>query len=665
MDTLRACRPMLPEALFRLTRHVATKCPDKLDAWRDELLALRDSELWTSHWGISEITVDYTFELRIWERLLAIPGMPSRLRPIFQACAKTYEEAEALKAGSRADHFLQLAAMCAKCSWRDDAEKWREKGTACSLTYGYHKDTTLDHLVDALELLNQHESERGIQRSAAILEMVKWMPAVTDNRMTKEFEQSVFRVVVLTSREAAFALIRFFCEHTGRWKVLDCVEQYCESANTGDPEVLWTLKDAFTPHFVERGRHPKQVARVTQRLRDLAVRLDAANAAAWQERYITFIRTHVDPGWWPDDVWGEVQAKEARTPRHARDQYSSSPLQERNEFTVGGQPMSRVEIERRLAESIDSFSRTVEQLRSENDHFYDRNLINPHFRRHVAKTASLDELSRLWKLARDDRDLVDSESLHVAAHRLFDFGDSDAGFECLLLAYQRSSDYWSGSHHARPYLVELCDRDRERVANFLVERCRAAFQPNSGGFDLPRMIARFFAACGDVVSLRRVFEDYLNHCEELFAHLPREERYAWLRDYREDGRDESEQTVEFLLDLLREPEIDQSQRLLRVLANLAKTRAELVCRAVCRRMLKAESLLRERLEALLDLLAWLCPQVLARHLEALLPLLQEPHFRLRMTLIGVIRTVSASTTVPRSTFRLPLPREGRERVAAH
>ena len=155
------------------------------------------------------------------------------------------------------------------------------------------------------------------------------------------------------------------------------------------------------------------------------------------------------------------------------------------------------------------------------------------------------------------------------------------------------------------------------------------------------MIARFFAACGAAVSLRRVFEDYLNHCEELLAHLPREELYAWLRDYREDGRAESEQIVEFLLDVLGEPEIDQSQRLVRVLANLAKTRAELVCRVVCRRMLKAESLLRERLAV-----ALLCPQALTQHLESLSPLLQEPHFRLRMTLIGVIRIVSASTTTP-------------------
>ena len=48
METLRACRPMLPEALFRLTNHVATLHPEKLDAWRDKLLGLRDCEMWTS-----------------------------------------------------------------------------------------------------------------------------------------------------------------------------------------------------------------------------------------------------------------------------------------------------------------------------------------------------------------------------------------------------------------------------------------------------------------------------------------------------------------------------------------------------------------------------------------------------------------------------------------
>ena len=84
------------------------------------------------------------------------------------------------------------------------------KGTVCSLTYGYHKDTTIDNLVDVLELINVQEPEQGLAHSSMILEMAKWMSAVISERMTKDFEQSVFRIVLQTSREAAFALVRFF-----------------------------------------------------------------------------------------------------------------------------------------------------------------------------------------------------------------------------------------------------------------------------------------------------------------------------------------------------------------------------------------------------------------------------------------------------------------------
>lgn len=645
MDTLRACRPMLPDTLFRLTSHVAEKCAEKLDAWRDELLALRDSEMWTSHWGISETTVDYTFELRVWERLTAAPGIRSRLLPILRSCAKTYMEAEALKAGSRCNHFLWLAAISAACGWRTEAEKWREKGTASSLTYGYHKDVTLDYLVDVLELLNEHEPEYGLRRAAAILEMARWMRAATDNRETKHFEQAVFRIVLQVSREAAFALIRYFREYTGRWKMLDCLEQFCAAAKIGDPEVLWTLKDSFTPHFIEQGRHSKQVIRTAQHLRDLGEQLDVINAKAWHERYTTFIRTHLDPAWWPDDVWREVAASETCKPRHARDPYTSSHPESRHEFTLSGKPRPRLEVERLLAESIDSFCRTVEQLRSENSYFYERDLIDSAFQAHATKATSAESARRLWELARDARDLVGPEPLQMTAHRLFDFGESDAGFECLLLAYQRSSEYFSGSHRGQPYLVELCERDQERVTSFLAERCEEAFRSDYGGFDLPRMIARFYAATDDVERLRIVFQDYLTHCKELFAHLPKDERYGWLRDYHDDGRDEAEEIVEFLIDLIGEPEIDQAQRLVRVLANLARTRSDLVCRITSRRTLSAEPLLRERLEVLLDALAWLCPEEMAPHLEKLLPLLNEPHFRLRTALIRIIRRVAETVTL--------------------
>lgn len=648
METLRACRPMLPESLFRLTQHVAIHHPGKLDVWRDKLLTLRECEMWTSHWGITETTEDYTFELRIWERLLEVPGMPSRLLLILRSCAKTYEEATALKSGSRCEHFLWLAAIAGKCGWRAEAERWRDKGTASSLTYGYHKDVTIDHLVDVLELLNKHEPEHGLNRSAAILEMAKWMPAATDNRMTKDFEQSVFRIVLQTSREAAFALIRFFREQTGRWKMLDCLEQYCAATKAGDIQTLWTLKDAFTPHFHEQGNHSKQVIRAAQALRNFGQQIETSQVAAWQQRYSSFIRTFLDPAWWPDDIWRDVVLTESRTRPNIRDPYSPSRLPSDKEFTLNGVSTPRLQVEDLLAKSLDSFSRTIEQLRSENSYFHDRDLIGSALEAHATKSMSREPSLRLWDVARATGDDVGSGSLRTIAQKLFDFGESERGFDCLLLAYQRSGEYDYGSDRGQAYLIELCERAPERVASFLAERCERALDKDYGGFDLPRMIARYYSAVGDFGLLRNVFEDYLTHCKELFANLPSDEPYAWLRDYREDGRDEGREVLDFLIDLVGESEIEQAKRLVGVLAHLAKVRPEIVCRISCERMGTAEPLLRERLEVLIESLTQLCPTVLALQIEKLIPLLTEQHFRLRMTLIRTARAVGASVPIPAS-----------------
>lgn len=312
MEILRACRPMLPEALFRLSVFVSELCPDRMDDWRDELVSLRACEFWTSHWGYSESHVDYSFELRTWDRLKKVPGLASRFLPILNSCAETYATTSALKGGSRSDHFLWLAAIAASCGWRKEAETWREKGTLCSLSYGYHKDTTLYCLIDVLDMLRDHEPLETVRRSGRILEMAKFMPAATDNRETKEFEQSTFQVIAKLDRNAAFALIRFFQEHAPRWKLQDCIETFCKFLSDGDPETLWILKDVITPHNHEKGSHSKQVINVAKSLREMAERVDPGKLEKWKARYVSFIRTNIDPGWWPDEVLDLVLEGEER-----------------------------------------------------------------------------------------------------------------------------------------------------------------------------------------------------------------------------------------------------------------------------------------------------------------------------------------------------------------
>ena len=428
--------------------------------------------------------------------------------------------------------------------------------------------------------------------------------------------------------------------------MLDCLEKFILSVESGDPELLWALKDAFSPHFVERGRHPKQVVRAARHLKDLGARLEPEKSEIWRVRFESFISTHIDPGWWPDDVWAVVQKCENRAAYHAREPYghdSSKP----KELILNGQSILRDEIEQKLSESVESYCRTMEQLRAENGHFYEPTVVNSAFEFHVSRSSSISEAHRLKTIAEAD-DSLKSEAVRILAHRLFDFGEYDSGYETLLLAYQRETKYYPGEEEAEPILKELCQRDQGRIADFLVQRCEEHLMKSYGGFDMPRFIARYFSACGDVVSLQKVFEDYLIHCQELFEHLPQQELYGWLRDYVEGNTIEDEEIVHFLIDLLSEPEIDQAKRLLRVFSALSKSRPKIVCRIYCQRIKEAEPLLRERLAILLDAVSYAAPEAIAPHLELIVPLLLEPHFRLRMTVAEVIKRVSKSVALSES-----------------
>ena len=115
-ETLRACRPMLPKLLTWLTKHVADRCELRLDDWCNELLALRKTEMWTSHWGITETRVDYTFELQIWDRLTNVHGMRSRLLPILRDCASTVQRREGVESGRAFLAFFVARGHC--CSRR-------------------------------------------------------------------------------------------------------------------------------------------------------------------------------------------------------------------------------------------------------------------------------------------------------------------------------------------------------------------------------------------------------------------------------------------------------------------------------------------------------------------------------------------------------------------
>ena len=169
-------------------------------------------------------------------------------KPVLTSCAESYARSSLLKGGARGDHFLDLSAIAARCGFRDNAEEWLREGVKGTLSYGYRKDDTLMRLADVLHRVNRHRPEKAFLRSAAVLEMIKWMHHVSDGAITQEFPQEFFPVVLDADRPAALDLLRFYYKRFGRWQANACAKTYILSSSGSDPEYLWALSSVLHPN---------------------------------------------------------------------------------------------------------------------------------------------------------------------------------------------------------------------------------------------------------------------------------------------------------------------------------------------------------------------------------------------------------------------------------
>ena len=167
-ESIELIREALPLSIGLLTECVEKRYPERLTEWVMGMQSLRNSLLWTTHFGIDESRQDYSFELKLWEALVKRSAVRRGLNPILKSCASTYKSSTMLKGGHRSRHFFRLAALMAKCGMRTDANHWLSYGIRSSLNYGYHKDITLQYLIDVLKLVNQREPAMALDRCARV-----------------------------------------------------------------------------------------------------------------------------------------------------------------------------------------------------------------------------------------------------------------------------------------------------------------------------------------------------------------------------------------------------------------------------------------------------------------------------------------------------------------
>ena len=108
-----------------------------------------------------------------------------------------------------------------------------------------------------------------------------------------------------------------------------------------------------------------------------------------------------------------------------------------------------------------------------------------------------------------------------------EFGDLDNAIACFGIAYRciGSRFPWRVS---RKYLAAVAKVDVQSAKELLLKECydSARFRE---GYDTPLTAAAGLDVLNESHMLEDVFSDFLSHSETMFAQLPQDEDYAWLK----------------------------------------------------------------------------------------------------------------------------------------
>lgn len=649
-ESIDLIRDVIQLSIGLLTEQVQKCFPEHLDEWVKRLGTLRDSLLWTTHYGIGESRQDYDFELRIWEILARIPQVSTKLSTILKSCAETYEKSTLLKGGTRSDHFIWLATIMAKCGMRDDADKWLHYGIRSSLIYGYHKDVTLSYLIDVLNLINQRQPERALERCARVLSMVDWMPHLTDGRETKRFTEKAFESVLKVNREAALDLLIVFYKNKARWKMQDCLEDYLLEATSGDPEYLWCLTELFDNHNSEDGTHCKQLIGTRQHIVNLTRKFCSAEVyQEFENRFKNFILTEITPRHWPNELKEEIGIP---INDNIKDGDKTEVLAKLPaEFNLDGERITIEGIAEKCQVAFTDFLDTINKLKNQNEHFYERDLVNTILKHHIMAAQSLNDLIQIKEYAESEDRWQDATIIEQLAERFMDFGDHSNAIACFGMAYACYGG-WSRWLDNTKYLLAVATRDRQMAKKFVLKECYETISGTGGGYNTPPIAAFGLDALDELQMLEEVFNDFLKHCESMFAQLPKNDDYDWLKAYIEPVVDTKQLILNFIVDDFATPEIDHGERLIKAVARLAIARPDEVIPVLITGLVSASGRLLRRLMTIFYCIAIASPQHLVPQQQVFAQFLERENFFCRQTVLRILYCVGEVSLLEASVDKL-------------
>lgn len=608
-ELLPALRSILDVSLGWLAEAVVESHSEKIEDWIQMLRELRSSFIWCTHYGIGEITVDYSFEFPILEKQAESPEIRARLLPLLKDCAETYCDALSLKGGARGNHYLALASLAARCGFKACVADWIESGIRTSLAYGYRKDVTLEKLTDVLKIVQETSPAKVLPGAAAILDMNRWIPHATDGRCTKHFAQYVHPLIQSQNRGAALGVLQVYYEEFARWQADESVASFILACEFGDPEFLWALAGILEPNESLEARNN-------------IVSALAKDDSDWGNRLDHFVKTMVNPRHWPEACWNKANQHHARPKRRRRNEGTSLEDKQRK-YLFEGKSVAEDKLLELCNSSFADFVRVFDKLKDENDYFSGHHFLDK-LPSHIDRTKNAASLDMISKFVKEHSQFGNSIYWTAIGRRYLSLGEREKGLECLERAIEEAptSQALETLHEYAPA------RARAFFVKSMATRLLGA---EYHGFDASFVNANACRVLGDSNSVTEIYEDYLTHCEELFSQWPKESGFETLRGWGGAEQNENEQIVQLLLERLSVPAAEFGDRLVSTIAELAVKRSDEVLPILAKHVLLADGLQLRRLVQILLRLSFSCGDFLTRMDGLLQELLQRDDLFLNMS----------------------------------
>jgi hypothetical protein len=204
-------------------------------------------------------------------------------------------------------------------------------------------------------------------------------------------------------------------------------------------------------------------------------------------------------------------------------------------------------------------------------------------------------------------------------------------------------------------LETLINYDGERAEAFLIADLSERLQgPSYLGFDAPNVVANACDLLGKEAALEQVFDDFLQHCQELFSQWPSDRSFDELRDWGNADREEDIQIIHLLVDRLGTHAAEFGNRLICSICLLAESRGE-----------KVFPVLADRLNSASGLLLWRLLQVFVRLSHSNRSLFREHCHELKSLLDrgDIFMVLTASQAIQFAyTDGEPMPEELKQKV---